>query len=251
MRPPPALRFAEPAALYDLCHQWIDHRAVLSPVVEALRRHGLPDDGRALEACCGTGLWLAALPAGLQKLGFDLDEPSLAVARARLPGAALFCADLGGWALPADAGGEVDVAIAIFGALAYLDDQALPGGVACLRAALKPGGLLVAEPWVAPEELSAGRPELLTVDTPHLKLSRHVLPERVRDPVRGDQVVLRFHHLLSATGLSPRLITTEDRLTLRRAAALHDALRHGGFSLLEELPGTGPDRQIGLWRRSP
>lgn len=241
MRPPAAARFAEPAALYDLCHQWIDHRAVAAQIEAALLEVGVPDGARLLEACCGTGLWLAALPERYQRLGFDLDAPSLAVARARLPAAQLFEARLQDWRVDE----PVDVILAIFGALAYLSEAELPAGIAALHAALRPGGLLLAEPWVSPEELQPHKPELLTIDTPHLKLSRQVLPER-----QGDAVLLRFHHLLTATGLPPRLIITEDRLTLRSPGALHQALRQGGFSLLRELPGTGPDRQIGLWRRS-
>ena len=249
MRPPPALRFAEPAALYDLCHQWLDHRAVLAPVVDALHRHGLADDGRVLEACCGTGLWLAALPPGLRRLGFDLDAPSLAVARARLPDATLFTADLRDWRLPATVSSPVDAIIAIFGALAYLDDLALPAGIHCLAAALRPGGLLVAEPWVSEQEAQVGVPALLTVDTPHIKLSRHVLPVRTREAAGGAQVHLSFHHLLTATGLPPRLIVTEDRLSLRSPDALDAALRAGGFVLREQLPGTAPGRQIGIWQK--
>ena len=241
MRPAAAARFAEPAALYDLCHQWIDHRGVAAQIEAALLAAGVPDGARLLEVCCGTGLWLAALPARYDRLGFDLDPKSLAVARARLPDARLFEADLSDWRVEE----PVDVVLAIFGALAYLSDQALPAGVAAIHAALRPGGLLVAEPWVAPEELQAHKPELLTLDTPHLKLSRQVLPER-----RGREVHLRFHHLLTASGLPPRLIVTEDRLHLRTATELHQALRRGGFRLEAELQGTGPDRQIGLWRRA-
>jgi hypothetical protein len=37
---------------------------------------------------------------------------------------------------------------------------------------LKPGGTLIIEPWLSPENWISGRPHLLTVDEPELKIAR-------------------------------------------------------------------------------
>lgn len=240
MARPPAARFAEPIELYDLCHQWVDHAAHGARMAEALRAAGLPEGATVLEGACGTGLWLSALGPGWRRAGFDLDRDSLSRAQARIPDGRFFEADLADWRVER----PVDAVLLVFGALAYVPDAALAGAAACVAQALAPGGVALVEPWVAPADFQPGRPQLVVVDTPYLKVCRQVLPRR-----DGDAAVLDFHHLITAAGLPPRLVRTTDRLVLRDDAVLDAALQGAGLHLEDRIPGTMPGRTMGLWRR--
>jgi hypothetical protein len=57
---------------------------------------------------------------------------------------------------------------------------------------LTPGGVLVLEPWFAPQQWQAGTPYATFVDRPDLKLVRMNVSERV-----GNVSVLRFHFLVA------------------------------------------------------
>ena len=136
------------------------------------------------------------------------------------------------------------------GPVSYTDqpqrrDADLPRAAACLARALAPGGLALVEPWVRPDGFTPGRPQLVVVDTPWLKVCRQVLPRR-----EGDLAVLDFHHLVSGPGLPPTLVRSTDRLHLRPDATLFAALEGAGLRRLGGLPGTMPDREISLWRRA-
>lgn len=239
MRPSPARRFLEPVELYDLCHQWIDHRGHGGRIAAFLDELGVPEGGLVVEAACGSGLWLAQVPPRWRRGGFDLDAASLRRAAGRVPGARFERADLCDWTWPE----PVDAALALFGALAYVSDEALPVAVAALRDVLAPGGVALVEPWVDPADFVAA-PQMVVVDTPALKVARQVLPA-----AHQGWVELAFHHHVTARGLRPTTVVTHDRLRLRPTLDLENALVEGGLEQVGAIAGTAAGRQITAWRR--
>ena len=59
------------------------------------------------------------------------------------------------------------------------------------RRHLEPGGVLLVEPWLEPQEWVAGRPHLLTVDEPDVKIARATVAG-----VEGTTSILDFHYLV-------------------------------------------------------
>lgn len=236
----PARRFLDPVELYDLCHQWIDHAGHAGRVGAFLDQLGVPEDGTVVEAACGSGLWLSHLPgAARRRGGFDLDASALARARLRVPGGTFVQADLCRWHWTE----PLDAILVLFGALAYVSDDALPAAVACLAEALRPGGVALVEPWVEPSEFVPA-PQLVVVDTPALKVCRQVLPVCV-----DGWVDLAFHHMVTARGVPPTVVVTRDRLRLRDTAVLEAALVSAGLRKVGSIPGTAPGRAVSAWRR--
>jgi hypothetical protein len=61
----------------------------------------------------------------------------------------------------------------LFSSVGYLLSlERLRAAVSAMAGHLRPGGVLIVEPWVTPEAWQAGEPHLLTVDQPDLKIAR-------------------------------------------------------------------------------
>lgn len=132
------------AALYDLIYTWKDYRAEAARLADALNAWGVPDGATVLEACCGTGNYLVHLQERFDASGFDI-APEM-VARARTKGVRADVADLRFFESP-----PVDALLCLFSSIGYLAPGDLPAVAERVRAALKPGGLAVIEPWLTSE----------------------------------------------------------------------------------------------------
>jgi SAM-dependent methyltransferase len=129
-----------------------------------------PGAAALLDVGCGTGQHLARLRARFRVEGLDLDAGMLAHARARLgPDVPLHRADMAVFEL----GRRFDVVTCLFSALGYVRTvRRLRSAVAAMAAHLNPGGLLVVEPWIHPEDWQAGTLHAVFVDEPGLKAAR-------------------------------------------------------------------------------
>jgi SAM-dependent methyltransferase len=131
------------AAEYDVLEPWYEH---FYPRLHAILVTALapPRDGRrrrALDAGCGHGFQTALLQAlGYETHGVDLAAALLDLARARVPRAALACADV--MALPY-ADGTFDVVSCCGSTLSFVADP--DGALAELARVLRPGGRLLLE----------------------------------------------------------------------------------------------------------
>ena len=171
--------FTCPADLYDACADALgkDYDAEARTVLRLVRsrRRGRRALRSVLDVACGTGRHLAAFGSRLQVTGLDRDLAMLQAAAARCPGARLVRADMAAF----DLGERFDVVTCLFGSIAYLlTSSDLRRAVATMAGHLEPGGVLVVEPWYAPEAWDdecarEGTVDLLVVvDDPDRKVVR-------------------------------------------------------------------------------
>src|SRR5262249_61565218 len=86
-----------------------------------------------------------------------------------------------------------DAVTCLFSSIGYVGTETrLDAAVATMARHLKPGGTLVIEPWFTPEKWIGGRPHLLTVDEPDLKIARASVPGR-----EGDLAILEWEYLVA------------------------------------------------------
>ena len=90
---------------------------------------------------------------------------------------------------------------------------------------LEPGGTLVLEPWITPENWMVGRPHLLTVDEPELKIARTTAAGR-----EGDVSILEFDYLV-ATPEGTRHFTERHEAALFTDEQYRRALERAGLSV--------------------
>lgn len=149
-----------------------------------------PGAATLLDVACGTGQHLARPRERFRVEGVDLDEGMLGRARARLgPHVPLHRADM----VELDLGRRFDVVTCLFSAIGYV--RTVPGlrrAIGAMARHLEPGGLLVVEPWIRPDDWRVGTLHASFVDEPELKVARLVLSDR-----RGRRSVSDMHFLVA------------------------------------------------------
>ena len=243
--PEPAVVRAVPpdtaAWLYDLVHEaeGKDYGREAALVLQLVGDR-CPRARTLLDVACGTGRHLEHFARALQCAGVDRDRAMLARARQRCPGVALTEADMTDLAL----GTCFDVVTCLFSAIGYTATVAgLDAAMAAMAAHLRPGGLLVVEPFLRPEQWVAGFTSLATVRRPEATVARLSVAGR-----RHDLALLDFHYLVASGGGVEHLVEHHElglfswddhRAALHRAgleAEVHDEGLTGRGLLVARAP---------------
>jgi SAM-dependent methyltransferase len=104
-----------------------------------------------LDVACGTGAHLAELRQWYSVEGSDISPAMLARAAARLPGVPLHLVDM----RKLDLGRKFDAVICLFSSIGYITDPLeLRSTVERLAAHVAPGGVLILDGWIRPDEWS-------------------------------------------------------------------------------------------------
>jgi SAM-dependent methyltransferase len=214
--------FSRSADIYDAVYSFKDY------VAEAERIHALieertPGAATLLDVACGTGKHLEQLARWYEVQGLDLNEDFVAIARDRLGDRAhIHLADMTSF----DLGRVFDAVTCLFSSIAYvLTEQRLDAAVAAMARHLEPGGTLVLEPWITPENWMVGRPHLLTVDEPELKIARATAAGR-----EGDVSILDFDYLV-ATPEGTRHFTERHEAALFTDEQYRQAFERAGLAV--------------------
>lgn len=234
--------YSDRAELYDLVYHWKDYRAESEALHALLAREGVPDGARLLEAACGTGTHLDLLARWYRVTGFDVSEGMLAVARRKFPKLPLFRADLRDFEVEE----PHDVATCLFSSIGYLLDEAgLRAAAERLALAVRPGGVLVVEPWFGPDNWDVGRPTLQTAETADVKVARACVASR-----DGDLAVMDMEYVVARRG-APAAEHFRERhvMWLCPRDLLGRAFADAGFDVRFEPDGLMPERGLLLGRR--
>lgn len=160
--------YSERAELYDVVYQWKDYAGEAARVEELLDRAGIPVGARVLEAACGTGGHLIHFNRRYRVAGFDLSAQMLEVARGKLPDVPLWQADMVD-VLPGQVDGPYDAVVCLFSSIGYVWPEArLRQALGHLAGLVRPGGVLILEPWLDEGAYRLGRPSLQTAALPDL-----------------------------------------------------------------------------------
>jgi SAM-dependent methyltransferase len=169
--------FTHSAALYDAIYGSKDYAREAERVHALIQEHRRSDGNALLDVACGTGRHIAELRAHYQVEGLDLDEGLLGVAREHNPGVPFHQGDM----LDFELGRRFDAVTCLFSAVAYARTVGgLQRAIQCMGRHLRPGGVLLVEPFFSPEDYHAGTVHATFVDQPELKIARMTL-SRVED----------------------------------------------------------------------
>ena len=215
--------YGESARVYDVLTQQKDYAAACTVLVETIQRH-LPEARTLLDAACGTGMHLSHLRHHFDVEGLDASADMLAVARTRCPGVTFHRASFSEF----DLGKRFDVITCLFGSIAYAGDVAtLRRSVTCLARHLRSDGLLVLEPYVAPDRFITGRLVFDWADGDDLKVARMYITER-----RGDIAVLDSTYVVGdASGITS--FQEKQELGLFAADDYRGAFQDAGLALVD------------------
>ena len=212
--------FSRSARLYDAIYASLRDYRRQAAELDRLIQERRPGARTLLDVACGTGAHLEHLSGRYEVEGLDLDPEMLAVARERLPQARFHEADMADF----DLGRRFDAVVCMFSSIGYVRTEArLRAAVAAMARHLEPGGVLIVEPWLAPDAWREGHVGGVFVDEPELKIARVNVAER-----QGDLSTVDFHYLVATpagvehfTELHELgLFTLDQHLEAFRAAAL-------------------------------
>ena len=180
--------FDRSAEVYDLVYGFKNYAAEARRLDELICERR-PDARSLLDVACGTGKHLAALADRYPDVaGLDLDDGLLAVARERLPDVTFHHGDMTSF----DLGRRFDAVTCLFSAIGYAGTEAkLRAAVATMAGHLEPGGVLVVEPWLEPQDWKPGHLHLLAVDEPDVKIARATVAG-----LEGTTSIMDFHYLV-------------------------------------------------------
>ncbi|HET9139953.1 class I SAM-dependent methyltransferase [Actinophytocola sp.] len=130
--------------------------------VAGLVRSRNPGARTLLDVACGTGEHLRHLMRMFDRVeGVDLAKPMCERAMDKLPGVAIHVGDMRTLALP----GRFDAVTCLYWTIGYMQDlDELSLAVRRMAAHLAPGGVLVVEPWAAPDEYEGGTVDHIVVE---------------------------------------------------------------------------------------
>ncbi len=168
--------WAELAPYYDILYQWKDYRAEAARVHQLIQTHRLSSGNALLDAACGTGGHTRFLCEHYRVTGIDLNPEMLKVARRKIPGVSFLRRDMTLFALKR----RFDAIVCLFSSIAYVRTcRNLRRTVACFAKHLKPGGILVLEPFFTNKTFLPGNTG--AGSTSPIVLSNQCLKERIPD----------------------------------------------------------------------
>jgi len=180
--------FSKSQRFYDLLYSWKDYQAEVDKLHSLVEARKVSNGNSWLDVACGTGKHMELLRAWYQVEGLDLDPGMIDLARDRLPDVTFHVADFRNFEL----GHRYDVVSCLFSSIAYSRDRSeLEQSVSCLARHLAPGGVLLVEGFIKPDQFQAGHVQLLCVDEPDLKVTRMAAGE-----VSTGRVEFEFHYLV-------------------------------------------------------
>jgi dTDP-3-amino-3,4,6-trideoxy-alpha-D-glucopyranose N,N-dimethyltransferase len=155
----------ERAELYELIHRsGADERSRHVELLHELIEARVRDARSVLDVACGTGWHLELLSRWYEVDAVDLSQAMLDLASARLPASTLHLGDMRTF----DLGREFDVVICLSSSIAHMpsvDD--LRSAIANMCRHVRPGGVLIVEPWDFPEDAKGDElPWVATAEEP-------------------------------------------------------------------------------------
>jgi ubiquinone/menaquinone biosynthesis C-methylase UbiE len=182
--------FSKSANLYDTIYLNMgkDYTAEAGKVHAIIEQHKQTKGNLLLDVACGTGLHIDSLRKSYQVEGLDLDQNMLELARQKFPDIVFHHANM----VEFDLARQYDAITCLFSSIGYVKTiPRLNQAVGNMARHLKPGGVLLVEPWFSPEEWNTGTIHATIVDKPDLKITRMNLSRR-----KGRLSYFTFHYLV-------------------------------------------------------
>jgi SAM-dependent methyltransferase len=215
--------YGKSAEIYDLLYTGtgIKNFETEAGELHAVIQGANPGASTLLDVACGTGALLAEMRRWYRVEGADLSAAMLAVAHRRLPEVTLTEADM----RLLDLGRTFDAVTCLFSSVGYVTDpKDLQPTIARLAAHVAPGGVLIVDGWLRPDQWQDGHRA-----QPNTASDGETLVVRLGFTWReGDITTMDVHHLLETAGgiehfsevHRMRLVPTDEYVAAFEAAGL-------------------------------
>lgn len=232
--------YEKQAEYYDAIYeaQGKDYAKESDQIHAVTKRHKQSPGNDLLDVGCGTGGHFTFLKNWYRVEGLDIDEHMLGVARKRFPEIPFHQGDMAEFNLSR----QFDAVTCLFSAIGYTKtSDSMYRAIKQMGSHLKPGGVLVVEPWLSPEQWKMGTPHAVFVDKPDLKIARVNISNR-----KDDVSVINFHFLVATQGKVEHF-TELHELGLFRPEEYLEAFKLANLEVIRDQQGiTGRGLYIGV-----
>jgi ubiquinone/menaquinone biosynthesis C-methylase UbiE len=179
------------AKLYDAIYSFKNYEKEAAKLHQLIQQHKRSPGNDLLDVACGTGGHITYLKRNYSVEGLDISAPMLRLAKKKHPNVVFHRGDMTSFKLTK----QFDVVTCLFSAIGHVKTKRrMDLAVRCMVRHLKPGGVLVVEPWPTPKQWQVGRLGANFVDEPNLKVARFSISK-----ARGKLSVQALHHLVATT----------------------------------------------------
>lgn len=215
------------ADIYDAGNLNKDYEAESSILKVMIAKYKQSSGNELLDVGCGTGMHLPYLTDEYEVTGVDRSEQQLEGARKRLPDTTFVRGDMRDF----DLHHQFDVVTCLFSSIGYVYPyEQMEKAIKNMGAHLKPGGLLIVEPWLQPGTFMPNQPPktyVINLTDKHLKMT--VITSDFR--LNGNISSMKMHHILEKPG-STEEFTEEHSMALYEPQEFRKAFRAAGISFL-------------------
>lgn len=220
--------FEKTAQYYDKFYDFKDYQGEVEKLCSIIREWNRSGGNHLLDVACGTGQHIAYLKAHFKVEGLDLLPDFIAIARQRHPEVIFHQGDMTDF----DLSRSFDVVTCLFSSIGYVKTIAnLNKAVRCMAAHVRPGGLLIVEPWFTPDDWHPGRTFARLIEEPELKLVR-----MSTSMGEGRLSYFDFHYLIGAPQGTEHLVERHE-LGLFTREEMHEAFITAGLHVTYDEQG--------------
>jgi ubiquinone/menaquinone biosynthesis C-methylase UbiE len=215
--------YSQAAEFYDLLYSAGKDYGREAELVSDLIRARAPEARTILDAGCGTGAHARALiDIGFDVDGIDIEPAFVEIASRKCPEGTFAVADMRTMELE----GRYDAVMCLFSAIGYVKSvESLERAIRRMTRHLKPGGVLLVDPWFAPGEMDDGHVMVL-----HAEDAGRSVVRMSRTVIEGAVSRLEFEYLIGdARGLERRSEVHE--LGLFTGSEVERAFQRAGHSV--------------------
>ena len=237
--------FSKSADIYDAIYLSMgkDYASEARKIHAFVRHYKHTKGNLLLDVACGTGLHIEHLRHHYQVEGLDLDRGMLKIARQKFPDLSFHHANMLNFKLRH----RFDVIACLFSSIGYVKTVLrLNQAVQNMSKHLKPGGVLIVEPWFTPQDWKTDGPHAAFVDQPDRKIVRMNV-----SGLEGKISILNFHYLVG-TVRGVEYFYERHELGLFSREEYREAFCRAGLDVHHDPRGIYDDRglYIGLKERS-
>jgi ubiquinone/menaquinone biosynthesis C-methylase UbiE len=179
------------ARYYDAIYHLKNYRLEVAALRRLIDRYIQRPAETLLDIACGTGAHLAFLTRYYDCTGLDLSAELVEIAREKLPSIPFHIGDMRDFDLQR----QFDIVTCLFTSLSYVTNyEDVRKAVANMARHIAPGGVLVIDPWLHPEQYREGLINYDSVDSPEIKLARMSVNRR-----DGFCSLIEVHHMIATS----------------------------------------------------
>ncbi len=218
------------SAYYDAIYLAMkDYAAEASRLRSVLEHHARRPVCEVLDMACGTGLHAQYLKQHYRIEGADLSPSQLAIARRRCPDLVFHQADMTSF----DLGREYDAVTCLFSAIGHvISEERLRAAVRAMARHVRPGGLVVIEPFIDPSEFRPGHLSVEQGDEGETHVVRVSYSEN-----DGQVMKLTMHHYISDAAAVSVVEPVHMDIAMFTAEQLRGAIESAGLEVFHDPDG--------------